>query len=259
MRLRFAVLAIMAATQFIPATNALAAAPETAAQLAESAPIAPERLAAARITANAVFPAGTYARMMNGTMDKMMDSIMNSMAKMPLKELAGVGGASEATLAKMSNATMQQIMDIYDPAYRQRTQILTHTMMNEMVTLMTGFEPQIRDGLAQAYARRFDAAQLAQLNAFFATPTGKAYATDSNLMMTSPEVMSTMADIMPALMKQMPAIIEKVKTASADLPPVRTFAQLSDSDKTKLAGLLGVSREELDKSEAAKVKARAHD
>ncbi|MGG2005340.1 DUF2059 domain-containing protein [Novosphingobium resinovorum] len=141
-----------------------------------------------------MFPLGTYGRIMNGTMDKMMDSIMDSMMQMPLKDLAGISGVDTE---KLGSGTMAQIMEIYDPAFKQRMSATTRTMMTDMMGLMTQFEPDIRDGLASAYAGRFDAKQLQEMNAFFATPTGKAYAADSYIIMMSPEVMNRMQALMP--------------------------------------------------------------
>lgn len=210
----------------------------------------PARLAAAKQTVDYVFPLGTYGRIMNGTMDKMMDSIMDSMMQMPLKDLAGISGVDTE---KLGSGTMAQIMEIYDPAFKQRMSATTRTMMTDMMGLMTQFEPDIRDGLASAYAGRFDAKQLQEMNAFFATPTGKAYAADSYIIMMSPEVMNRMQALMPRLMKEMPAIIDKVKASTADLPAPRKYADLKSAEKDKLAGLLGISRKELDEGEAKKL------
>ncbi|MGF7155954.1 DUF2059 domain-containing protein [Novosphingobium gossypii] len=223
--------------------------PVLAAETASVAPLDPARVAAAKQTVDFVFPLGTYARMMNGTMDKMMDSIMDSMMQMPLKDLVGVSGIETD---KLGSATTAQIMEIYDPAYKQRMQITTRTMMTDMMALMTQFEPDIRDGLTSAYAGRYDAKQLQEMNAFFATPTGKAYAADAYIIMMSPEVMAKMQQAMPRLMQAMPAIVEKVKAASGSLPAPRTYADLSNAEKDKLAGLVGVSRKDLDKAEAEK-------
>lgn len=221
---------------------------------AEPAATDPARLAAAKQTVDYVFPLGTYGRIMNGTMDKMMDSIMDSMMQMPLRDLAGISGVDTS---KLGSGTMAQIMEIYDPAFKQRMQVSTRTMMTDMMGLMTQFEPDIREGLASAYAGRFDAKQLQDMNAFFATPTGKAYAAESYIIMMSPEVMSRMQALMPRLMKEMPAIVEKVKSSTANLPAPRAYADLKPTEKDKLAGLLGVSRKELDKNEAMKAQAEA--
>jgi hypothetical protein len=227
------------------------AAPAFAAEPAPApaAEVDPARLAVARQTVDYVFPAGTYARLMDGTLDKMMDALMDSTMRLPIKDLAGMTGVDADTLGEGSLAEM---MEIYDPAYKERTRLSTRAMMAEMTTLMTTFEPAIRDGLASAYAARFDAAQLAELNRFFATPTGKAYAADSYLVMMSPEVMEKLQAFMPQMMKAMPTMIEKVKAATAGLPAPRTYEDLSDADKDKLAKVLGIPREQLDENEAAK-------
>lgn len=215
--------------------------------------IDPERLAAARQTVDYVFPAGTYARMMNGAMDSVMDTILDSTTRIPLQALAGLGGIQQKELEnKLGSATLSEIMEIYDPAYRERMKLSTRAMMGEMTGLMTEFEPEIRDGLSKAYAARFDTRQLGELNAFFATPTGKSYAADSYAIMMSPEVVSKMEAFVPKMMQHMPAIIEKMKTATAGLPEPRKFADLSRAEKERLAKLLGISEADLEAHEAEK-------
>lgn len=219
---------------------------------AEPTPVSaadPARLAAAQQTVDYIFPTGTYARMMGETMDKMMDSIFDSTMRMPLKDLVGMSGVDTDDIGEGSLAEM---MEIYDPAYQERTRLSTRIMMAEMTTLMTRFEPDIRSGLASAYAKRFDAAQLADLNRFFATPTGRAYAADSYIIMMSPDVMEKMQAFMPQVMQAMPAIVGKVKDATEKLPKPRNYADLSDADKAKLAKILGISPSELEEKEAAK-------
>lgn len=242
--------------RFVPAACAALLACASPVLAAEPAPAAasadPARLAAAKQTVDYLWPLGTYARMMNGTMDKMMDSILDSTMQLPVKDLAGIGGVDTDQLG---TASLAQIMEIYDPAYKERMRLGTRTMMTEMSGMMTEFEPDIRDGLAGAYAARFDAKQLGELNAFFATPTGKAYAADSYIIMMSPEVMAKMQAFMPRMMEKMPGIVEKVKAATESLPKQRTYAELSTAEKDKLAKLLGVSRKDLDKSEAEKAEA----
>ena len=213
----------------------------------------PVHLSLARRTVDYVFPVGTYARIMSGAMDRIMDSALDSVTHMPLKSLAGLGGANAA---KLGSGTLAEIVEIYDPAYKQRMPIMTRAIMTDMIGLMTQLEPEIRDGLARAYASKFDEKQLGELNAFFATPTGKAYAADSYVIMTSPEVTAKMQAFMPKMMQQMPAIIEKAKTATASLPAPRRYSDLTEAEKDKLAGLLGLSRADLDKKQAAKAAPR---
>jgi len=108
----------------------------------------------------------------------------------------------------------------------------------------------VREGLASAYAKRFTATQLTELNSFFATPTGKAYAADSMVIFMDPEVMKKMQEFVPTMMKAMPAIVDKAKTASASLPEPRKLQDLSPSDRARLAKLLGIPEDQLDSSRA---------
>lgn len=242
-------LATLAAPALLLTTApALAAKPAPADE--SKTTLDPVRLEAARRTVDYVFPLGTYARMMDGTMDTMMDVVMDSAAGMPLKDLAGIGGLKQEDLeTSMGSATLAEIMAIYDPNYRERMKLSTRAMMNEMSGLMSEFEPEIRDGLAKAYAAKFDARQLHELNAFFATPTGTAYAANSFMIFMDPAVMSKMQQFMPRMMERMPDIIAKVKTAVDKLPPPRAYKDLTETERTRLAKLLGLSREELEKRE----------
>lgn len=214
---------------------------------AQPAAIDPARLAAARITVDHIFPTGTYARMMNTTMDKVMDSVMGGMGQMPLREFAAMGGLKPEELAKLGPATLQDIMAIYDPAYHERMTVTMHVMMKEMTGIMTQFEPAIRDGLAHAYAGKFTVEQLNDLNRFFATPSGALYASNAMVMYTDPEVMSKMQAFMPEMVKQMPAIMAKVGEATASLPKPRKFDDLKPAERARLASLLGVKEADLGK------------
>ncbi|MDE8650369.1 DUF2059 domain-containing protein [Novosphingobium album (ex Liu et al. 2023)] len=207
----------------------------------------PARVQLAEKTVDYVFPSGTYAKIMNKSMDALMDNIMQSVTAMPMRDLAAMGGIDKERLDKMGPATMQEVMLILDPVFEQRMKLTTRAMMGEMSGLMTRFEPDIREGLAQAYASRFDARQLAELNAFFATPTGAAYAEQSMLIFTDQAVMTRMQAFMPEMMKQMPAIMEKVKAATAGLPEPRKPQDLDKAERARLAHILGIPEDKLDK------------
>jgi hypothetical protein len=250
-------LLIAAASCALPLGPAAALAQDTAAtrQITSTpeapAAVDPARLATARKTVDYVFPIGTYARLMNGTMNGLMDRMMDSVGKMPLRELAALGGVSQDKLTKLGDGTLREVMAIYDPHYQERTQVTMRAMTAEMVKLMTRFEPAIRDGLAQAYARRFTVGQLDELNHFFATPTGTIYAADSMAIFMDPEVMSKMTELMPSILKEMPALTAKMKEATASLPPPRNFEDLTAAERQRLAGLLGVSVDELGRQKGA--------
>jgi hypothetical protein len=197
------------------AAPAFAQAEAPAPAPAASTEIDPARLALARTSVDAVWPLGTYARMMRGTMDAMTDKVMESMFDMKVDDL--VPGEDP----KHSGLTMRDAMMKEDPHFVERMRITNHVMLDEMIPLMSRFEPAIREGLSRAYARKFTAEQLADLNRFFATPTGRFYASESMLTMADPEIMAQMTRLAPEIMREMPRIMEKVKAATAHLPPPR--------------------------------------
>ncbi len=82
-----AALALCAGPQ---AASAQTAPPAPATVAAEAAPVDPARLAAARITIDHIFPSGTYARILSGPLDKMMDSMLGNIGQMPLGNLAAM-------------------------------------------------------------------------------------------------------------------------------------------------------------------------
>ena len=211
----------------------------TATPAALPVPAAPARIAAARETVNAIFPAGTYARIMNGSLSGMMSSMMDSMFAMPVADLAAMSGRKPEELQKIGKTSTAQIMAILDPAFRQRTQITMSLMMSEIGGVMTEFEPTVREAYVAVYARRYSESQLTELNRFFATPTGKAYAADSMVIGTEPEVLAKMQGVMPLIMKRMPVMMEKLKAEMAKLPPPRKPKDLSPAEKAELQKLLG--------------------
>lgn len=225
---------------------ALTAAPAVHAQAAPD----PARIAAARPVVEKIFPVGTYRRMMDGTMSKMMDSMMDGVMKMPIAQLARIGGVPQDKLTRLDETSMAQISAIVDPNFRQRTKLGMDAMMGSMIDLMDGFEPQVRAALTRAYARKFDGKQLAELTAFFQTPTGDLYGRESMMMFMDPEIMNEMQAFMPEMMKKMPDLAAKAEAATKSLPPPRKIADLSPEERGKLAKLLGVKASDLKDDDA---------
>ncbi|GAO55085.1 DUF2059 domain-containing protein [Novosphingobium sp. MD-1] len=218
-----------------PATSASPALP----------PVDPARLQAATATVDHIFPAGTYAKIMNGTMDTIVRQSVDSMTALPMRDLVGLAGLKPEEAAKVGKGTMAEVMAILDPAFRQRTDLSMTVMRDEMTAMMTQFEPDMRAGLAEAYARRFSAAQLDELNHFFATPTGSEYASNSMTLFMDPAVIGRMQALLPQIMRQMPAMIQKMTAATANLPKPRRYADLTAAERAQLARLLGLSEADL--------------
>ncbi len=183
-------------------------------------PVDSGRLAAAAATVDYLFPLGTYERMMRGTMDKVMDSMLSSLGAMNMDDLAGANAVEQdAVPEEDAPQTLADFSRAADPHFDERMRISTRVMMDEMVILMTAMEPAIRDALTNIYARKFTVDQLHEMNKFFATETGSAFARDYMMVFVDPEMMESMMGMVPEMMQAMPAIMQKVEEATAHLPP----------------------------------------
>jgi hypothetical protein len=170
----------------------------------------PARMAVADKVVVKLVPQGTYLRMMRDAFPQMMDAMIARMSGMTAADL----GEKDK-----SGKTLEQLAAEKDPAFRERMAILTRVMSEEMGKLMDGLEPRVRVALGKSFARRFTLQQLNDLDAFFATPSGSAFAKDYLLTFMDPEMMQEMSAATPEIMRAMPAIMQRVEKETAHLPP----------------------------------------
>lgn len=204
------------------------------------------RLPLALVTVDQVFPEGTYRKLMEETMAPMFDSMFGTMGEWPVATFARIGGVPEDQVAGLGDTTLQEITEIVDPAFQERTRLTGQAAVEMITNLVDQIEPSYRAGLARAYAVRFTDAQLTELNAFFETPTGSYYAGQSMLIYADPQVMAAMNEMMPAMMEMMPTMMAEMEERTASLPPAKTYGDLTADERTRLSELLGVSEEDLE-------------
>ena len=99
-------------------------------------------------------------------------------------------------------------------------------------------EPPMREGIARAYARKFSAAQLAGMNRFFATPTGRAFATESFAVQYDPEVLSATMQAKPVLITRMMGRAADLEARMKALPQERKIGELRARELDSLAKLV---------------------
>ncbi len=180
---------------------------------AQPEPPAP-RLALSRTAVQSLFPDGTYARMMGGMMHGIADRVMGMTA-------ADLGARPDKGKAA-DTMTLKQKLAKDDPAFDERMRIMEQVIGEEFAKMAAIVEPRMRDGLARSMARRFDEKQLADLNAFLATDSGKAFGSQSMAMYVDPDVMRAMIGSFPEMMKAMPDAMKRVEAATAHLPKPKT-------------------------------------
>jgi hypothetical protein len=245
MNMRLAWISALALTAASPGYAQTVVSAQSSAAAEPVVPLNANHLAAARRIADKLLPDGLYRKMMNGTLDQMIGSISKQFLDLPARDIAGIAGVGEEQLSQMGTASLREIATIMDPAFEERMALVSKTMMPDLIDMMEKMEPQVREGLTEAYAARFDQAQLAELDAFFATPTGGKFAGESMLIYTDPALLRRMEQMMPEMMKAMPAMMQKVMKAGESLPKPRTIKQLNQSERDRLAALLGVPSSKL--------------
>lgn len=205
------------------------------------------RVPLARQVVAKMMPDGWYAGIVEDSILPMFAPLMEmaSAAGMDVSELAGATGISYEGLEELSQEDRVAITTLVDPYYQERNAILMDIVMAEMTGMMVEMEPAVREGMSKAYARNFSDGELQDIAAFFATPTGEIYAAKSMLLAADPQIMSASMQAAPMMMERMPAIFEKIEEATIQLPVERSYDELSAQERTQLAGLLGVSQDEL--------------
>jgi len=172
----------------------------------------PARLALARTSAAAMWPNGAYGTMTTGMMSTIFDRVM----QMKASDLPG--GDMKKDAAAAGDPSIHTLATMKDPYFDQRTAAMRQVVEEEAGKVSAIIDPRIRDGLARTMARRFDEHQLADINGFFATPTGHALATQYLQLWIDPDMMRSIFKTMPEMMKLMPDMMAKMKAAAEKYP-----------------------------------------
>lgn len=159
-----------------------AAAPLPA--LAQTAPASapapdPARIAAAQALIARIMPPERIDQTVDQMMRPMMANLRNAMLSSPDMQKA---------LEKMPKA--KATFDTFIDDEFARSIALTKQWM-----------PTMLEAMARAYARRFTTAQMAEIGAFFDTPTGKVYAAQASTIMADPDMLAAQRTMMTKAME----------------------------------------------------------
>ncbi|WP_232314785.1 DUF2059 domain-containing protein [Sphingopyxis sp. QXT-31] len=202
--------------------------------------IPPAQLTLAKKTTGALVP--------TGSLEKMMDNLYGKLFRGFLGEFGGVSdlmlsyktGVESEKIAALDDATREKIADIFDPQRKAREEQIMANVKPIMSEVLRDLEVPMRDGMAAAFARKFSADQLTQMNAFFATPAGSAYANEWMALQADPEVMLAIIRSVPPMIDKWVDRAPELEGKFKDLPKEKQLTDLSDAELTKLAGLLQV-------------------
>jgi len=206
----------------------------------------PARLNLAKITASKLLPDGAYVKIMDNMMGSMLTPLFNMMPGLTDAQIATATGASEDTVAALTEEKKAEVTQIIDPNHKVRGQQIIDVMKPMISEAIAVIEPAMREGLTRAYARKFTAAELNTINGFFTTPVGGAFARESFALQADPEVMQATFKAFPAIIANFMGDEAKFKAKFEELPKQRELKDLSESEMQRLASLLGVEVKSLE-------------
>ena len=202
------------------------------------------RLPAAQAVVGEMMPDGFYGEMMAGMMDKMLRPML-TMFSQPEFVLGARLAVDAEAIEALEEAEQAELTAMLDPAYQARGDAMVAVLTSRMGGMFTAMEGPMREGLSKAYAVRFDDAQLADIAAFFATPTGGEYARESMALFADPQVMQASMQALPAMMSGFGDIESAMREAMAALPAERGYGDLTEAQRERMAELLDVDPAQL--------------
>lgn len=203
-------------------------------------PIDPARLTIAEQTTAALIPAGSIEKMLDNMYGRMFRTLMGEFSGQSDLMLSIKTGVESDQIAALDDATKAQIADLFDPHREEREDQITRVVMPLIREALADLEPPMRAGLAKAYARKFTGAQLADVNTFLATPTGRLYAGEWMALQADPEVMVAVVKAVPPLLTKFMDRAPEIEKDFKALPKEKQLADFDDKELAKLAKLMKV-------------------
>ena len=203
-------------------------------------PIEPARLSLAQQSMGALIPAGSLEKMIDNLYGKMLKTILGELGGQSDLMLSIKTGVESDKIATLDEATKTKIADIFDPHRKEREDQITKVLKPLISEALTDLERPMRDGMAKAYARKFSAAQLTDLNSFLATPTGSLYASEWMALQADPEVMVAVMKALPPMVTKFMDRGPQIEKDMKELPKEKQLSDFSDKELAALAKLMKV-------------------
>lgn len=208
------------------------------------------RLPMARQVIARMIPPGTFGELAGSMFDGIMNPIMELAGKASAGDVAKQLGITDGSLA-LDDVAAEEAALILDPAREERNARIGAAMPKLMGEVMTAMEPAMVKAMGEAYAVHFSAQELSDIDTFFTTESGIAFARKSYALSSDPRIIGAVFEAMPEIMAPLQGFEARVAEANADLPPLRSFGDLSADDRARLAELVGLSVEEIEAGMAA--------
>lgn len=209
-------------------------------EVKDKGPIDPARLALAERAVGSILPGGSLARMMDDMADRLLTPLTDLTSDMATFEISAATGIYDEAVLSLDQEKRKAVTLLLDPARKKRLQHGFNAIKPLIYETMAQLEGPMRAGMSRAYARKFDEGQLAELNRFFASPTGARFAAELFALQNDPEVWQAMFAVMPRLVENFAAAAPGLDKQVKALPKARSVTDLDDAELSRLAELLAV-------------------
>ncbi len=203
-------------------------------------PVAPAQLALAQQTTGALVPPGSLEKMLDNLYGKLFKGILGEMGGMSDLMLSIKTGVESEKIALLDEPSKTAIADLLDPYRQQREDQVMKVIKPLISEALRDLEAPMRNGMAQAYARKFTAPQLNDMNSFFATPAGQAYTSEWMALQADPQVMLAMIKAVPPMVSKFMDRAPTIEKDMKELPKEKQLSDLSEAELSKLAKLMKV-------------------
>ena len=223
------------------------------AAMFEAEPLTTEqqaRLPLAQEVVARMIPDGAMAEMMDSMFNGMLEPLMAMEREPTASQVATQLGVSVYGL-DMDDDAAAEALAILDPAWQQRHEIEAGMMPQIMANMMTTLEPVMRKAMSEVFAANFTNTELTDINSFFKTESGMAYARKSFTIASDPRMMAASMEAMPDMMGAFATMGEQMESATAELPEARNYDELTVNERARIASLAGLSVEELEEQREA--------
>lgn len=220
---------------------------EAMAGLSEVFPVEPltaeqqARLPTARRVVEHFLPEGTMADMMGS----MLGGILTPLNESDLGAASALDSALGyvANTGLMDEADILATLEIVDPEWQARNAAEIQAMEEMMVRMATVLEPTMRDVMGELYAIYFTQEQLEDVEIFFQTESGAAFARQSWSMSSDPRIMGAMFS--NEAMWEAMFDIEQVEAQMDALPASKSYEDLTPEQRARVLELTGLTDAQL--------------
>ncbi|WP_209349194.1 DUF2059 domain-containing protein [Pontixanthobacter sp. CEM42] len=197
------------------------------------------RLPLATEVVTRMIPEGAMGEMMGSMLDGFLKPILDMEQEPSAANVAEQLGVTEFDIS-VDDGDVAEALAILDPAWTERKEIERNMMPDIMNQMMTAMEPAMRKGMSEVYAVHFSSTELGEINSFFKTETGANFARKSFTISSDPRLIGSIMESLPEMMGLFETIGKQMEEATAELPAVRTYEDLSEAERARLAELVGM-------------------